>query len=105
MGLTFKENCPDTRNSKVINLFNHFKKNKFYVSTFDPFSKNWDIQFKNKFNILKNLKNKKFDVVILAVKHKKFVYMKKQIKNLLKKNGFIYDLKYLFPETPNIYRL
>ena len=31
--------------------------------------------------------------------------MKNQIKKLIKKNGFIYDLKYLFPETPNIYRL
>ncbi len=105
MGLTFKENCPDTRNSKVLNLFNHFEQDKFNISSFDPFSKNWSYEFKKKFNIQENLKNKKFDVVILAVKHKKFLNMKSQIKKLTKKNGFIYDLKYLFPETQEIYRL
>ena len=105
MGLTFKENCPDTRNSKVLDLFNHFKRKKFHISSFDPFSKNWSFEFNKKFNVINNFKNKKFDAVILAVKHNEFIQMKKQIKMLLKKNGFIYDLKYLFPENPKIYRL
>ena len=105
MGLTFKENCPDTRNSKVLDLFNHFKRKKFDISSFDPYSKNWSLEFKEKFNVINQFKNKKFDVVIIAVKHFKFIKMKKQIKILLNKNGFIYDLKYLFPENPKIYRL
>ena len=85
MGLTFKENCPDTRNSKVLDLFNHFKRKKFHISSFDPFSKNWSFEFNKKFNVINNFKNKKFDVVILAVKHNEFIKMKKQIKILLKK--------------------
>ena len=105
MGLTFKENCPDTRNSKVLDLYKNFKNKKFNIQSFDPFSKNWSDKFKKKFNVVTDLKNKKFDVIIIAVKHKNFFKMKKKIQSLCKKNGFIYDLKYLFPETSNIYRL
>ena len=105
MGLTFKENCPDTRNSKVLDLYKNFKNKKFNIQSFDPFSKNWSDKFKKKFNVVTDLKNKKFDVIIIAVKHKKFFKMKKKIQSLCKKNGFIYDLKYLFPETSDIYRL
>ena len=105
MGLTFKENCPDTRNSKVLDLYKNFKNQKFNIQSFDPFSKNWSDKFKKQFNVVADLKNKKFDVIIIAVKHKKFFNMKKKIQSLCKKNGFIYDLKYLFPETKNIYRL
>ena len=43
MGLTFKENCPDTRNSKVLDLFNHFKRKKFDISSFDPYSKKFGV--------------------------------------------------------------
>ena len=47
MGLTFKENCPDTRNSKVLELFRHLnKKKQFEISTFDPYSKYWSLNFK-----------------------------------------------------------
>ena len=105
MGLTFKENCPDTRNSKVLDLYKNFKNKKFNIQSFDPFSKNWSDKFKKQFNVVADLKNKKFDVIIIAVKHKNFFKMKKKIQSLCKKNGFIYDLKYLFPETSNIYRL
>ena len=105
MGLTFKENCPDTRNSKVLDLFKKFKNNKFEVSAYDPYSKNWSKEFKNKYNVLENLDRKKFDIIILAVKHQSFQKMKKKIKAVCYNSGFIYDLKYFFPESQNIYRL
>ena len=105
MGLTFKENCPDTRNSKVLDLFTIFKKKKFEVSSFDPYYKYWDKKFKEKYNIIEDIYSKKFDVVILAVKHSYFYRIKKKIKNLINSSGFIYDLKYVFPESSKIYRL
>lgn len=105
MGLTFKENCPDTRNSKVLDLFKKFKNNKFEVSAYDPYSKNWSKEFKYRYNIIENLNKKKFDVIILAVKHRVFQKMKKKIKAACYNSGFIYDLKYFFPESQNIYRL
>ncbi len=105
MGLTFKENCSDTRNSKVLELYNHFKNNNYKTYSFDPYSKYWSQEFKKKYNIIKGLDGKKFDVVILAVKHKNFFSKKKKIEKLCNKSGLIYDLKYLFPEKANIYRL
>ena len=106
MGLTFKENCSDTRNSKVLEMFNHFKKEKnFEISTFDPYSKYWSSNFKKKYNILNNLDAKKFDIVIVSVKHSSFTKIKNKIFSLCNKFGFIYDLKYIFPESPKIYRL
>lgn len=105
MGLTFKENCSDVRNSKVLKLFEYFNDKQYKIFSFDPFSKNWKINFKLKYNLVSNLDNKKFDVIILAVKHDYFIKKKNKIKKLCKKRGFIYDLKYLFPEQKNIYRL
>ena len=106
MGLTFKENCSDTRNSKVLELFRYFRKNKeFEISTFDPYSKYWSLNFKTKYNILNKLNGRKFDAVILSVKHRSFIKMKSKIFGLCNKSGFIYDLKYIFPESPKIYRL
>ena len=75
------------------------------VYSFDPYAKYWSTKFKTKYNIQNKLSGKKFDVVILAVKHKSFLNKRKKIKSLCGKSGFIYDLKYLFPEHPNIYRL
>ncbi len=106
MGLTFKENCSDTRNSKVLEMFTHFKKKKdFEISTFDPYSKYWSTNFKKKYNIINNLNEKKFDVVIVSVKHNSFRKIKNKIYSLCNKSGFIYDLKYIFPESSKIYRL
>ena len=105
MGLTFKENCSDVRNSKVLDLYDHFNNKKFQVYSFDPFAKNWTSEFRKKYNLIGSLENKKFDVVVLAVKHSKFLKIKSKIKKLLNQSGFIYDLKYLFNEQPNIYRL
>jgi UDP-N-acetyl-D-galactosamine dehydrogenase len=105
MGLTFKENCPDTRNSKVLDLFRIFKKKNFDVSSFDPYYKNWDKSFIKKYNVIDNIYSKKFDVVLLAVKHNYFNRIKNKITNLTNNSGFIYDLKYMLPENPKIYRL
>ena len=104
MGLTFKENCPDTRNSKVLNLYNYFSKKKFSVSSYDPYYKLWSREFIKKYNIISKINNQKFDVIILAVKHNEFIIKKNKISNHCSKNGFIYDLKYVFSEGKKYYR-
>ena len=104
MGLTFKENCPDTRNSKVLNLYKYFSKKNFSVSSYDPYSDLWSKEFIKKYNVITSLKNKKFDTIIVAVKHKEFINKKNKIKNFCSKNGFIYDLKYIFPEGKKYHR-
>ena len=104
MGLTFKENCPDTRNSKVLDLYNYFIKKKFSVSTYDPYSKLWTKKFKHKYNVIRNYKNQKFDIIVLSVQHDEFLYLRNKISNYCTKTGFIYDLKYMLPENSEYYR-
>ena len=104
MGLTFKENCPDIRNSKVLNLFNLLNK-KMLVNSFDPYFKLWDKDFIKKYNVIDKIDDKKFDIVILAVKHKQFIKQKNKLTRYCKKQGFVYDLKYIISEKKNHYRL
>ena len=104
MGLTFKENCPDTRNSKVLNLFKLLNK-KMLVSSFDPYFKLWNRNFIKKYNVIDKIGNKKFDIVIIAVKHKQFIRQKKKLNEYCKKKGFVYDLKYIISENKNHYRI
>ncbi len=107
MGLTFKENCPDIRNSKVLNLCKLFINKDVELDAYDPHvdKKSKDLKF---LKMIAEPKLRKYDCVILAVKHKDFKIMKfKKIKSFLKENGFIYDLKYIFNKKENsgYYRL
>ena len=105
LGLTFKENCVDYRNSKSINLINILKQKKFNVDCFDPLidKKNFNKEFNIKINL--NLKNKYYHCIILAVPHNYFVKVgESKLKLKLKKNGVFFDLKNVFPKNKkNLY--
>tara|TARA_B100000963_G_scaffold148278_3_gene129217 strand:+ start:79333 stop:80595 length:1263 start_codon:yes stop_codon:yes gene_type:complete len=92
LGVTFKENCPDTRNSKVIDLYNELLKNDYQVDVYDPYINDALLSrnFKNsrKISLSSNIR---YDVVILAVGHKEF--QKFDPKKVLKNDGFVYDIK------------
>ncbi len=107
LGFTFKENCSDIRNSKVLELIKLFKNPKFKVSCFDPYiSKINDKEFKDiKFMNKLTLRNK-YDIVILAVSHKYFLNLGfKKIKNFGVKNSIIYDITNSFLEINKLNRL
>ncbi len=92
LGFTFKENCPDFRNTKVIDIYNELITYDTNVDIFDPWVKADAI--KKQFNINTRNKlynNKKYDAIVISVAHDKF----KEIvyKNYLKPNGVIYDVK------------
>lgn len=95
LGYTFKENCPDTRNTKVIDIINHLKENDLDISIYDPYvdpKNNKNLKFLYRKNI------KKYDAIILAVPHKKFLENNfKMIKSLIKKKHFIFDVKGVLP--------
>ena len=97
MGLTFKENCPDTRNSGVYSIINKLKGHGCNLDIQDPFVDEEEI--KKIYDIYQNSKpnQNKYDAVLIEVAHDKF---KKigfiKIKNLCKKNHVIFDLKNLF---------
>lgn len=106
MGLTFKENCADIRNSGIQKVITKLKKFKCHVDLYDPWANSDEI--KKLYNIIpiSNLNKKTYDGVILAVSHKKFIKMGiKNILSLCKKNHVIYDLKFLFKKNQTSLRL
>ena len=104
MGLTFKENCPDIRNSKVLDLYNFLKNTKAEVHSYDPVIKT-NINMKKKYNIITKPKKNFYDCVVIAVKHKKFITKKKIISSYRNKKGFIFDIKYTLREQQNYKRV
>jgi UDP-N-acetyl-D-galactosamine dehydrogenase len=94
LGVTFKEDVPDLRNSKSIELIKYLEDKKHNLYFYDPFIKNMK-QIKN-YEIKINSKNI-FDAIILAVPHSKLLKdFKKRIYPLLKVNGIFFDLKAKF---------
>jgi len=94
MGLAFKENCPDIRNTKVMDLVNGFKKFKINVDVYDTWADK--DQTLNEYNIklIDNPEEGKYDAIIFAVAHDEFKKLPiNQIRSLGKKNHIIYDVK------------
>lgn len=88
LGMTFKENVPDLRNSKSLDVVNFLKK-KHYIKLHDPFI----IDKKYKLIDFRKIKNGSFDGVIIAVPHKFYLKNMKKILNFLKPNGILFDIK------------
>ena len=101
LGLTFKENVPDLRNSKVFDLIKHFKKSH-EVYACDPLVGNIP-EKKIKLICYENLKKHKFDVIILAVAHKLFIEFEiNKLITFLKKDGMIADLTGIWRDKKEI---
>ena len=97
MGLTFKENCADIRNSGIKNVIESLKNFDCDLDLYDPWVNKEDI--KKEYDVYPNstLNKDTYDGIIIAVAHDKFITMGfDKVYNLCKKNHIIYDLKYLF---------
>ncbi|MDA8844904.1 Vi polysaccharide biosynthesis UDP-N-acetylglucosamine C-6 dehydrogenase TviB [Candidatus Pelagibacter bacterium] len=97
MGLTFKENCADTRNSGIESVIKELIRNNCKIDLHDPWVDNKEIKKKYGINLKSKLNDKTYDGIIIAVAHDKFKIMGiEAIHKLCKKDHIIYDLKYLF---------
>ena len=109
MGITFKENCTDIRNSKVIELINFissFKDQNFKIDIFDPWLCEKDSGILKNFNIISKPEKDNYEALIIAVKHKEFIELGQQkIKSFLKKNSVLFDLKYTVSSEDSDFRL
>ena len=106
VGASFKENCLDFRNSKSIDLFYILKNKNINVDMFDPFVDKRKFFNETKINLLKTIKVKSYDCIIIAVSHKIFkVNGAKYFINLLNKKGFIFDIKNIFKKNKYIEHL
>ncbi len=96
MGLSFKENCADLRNSGVKKVIEKLKNQKCNLDLYDPWVDTVEAKKIYGISVKQKLKKNTYDGIIIAVKHKKFIDMgKKKIFNLCKTNHVIYDLKYI----------
>ncbi len=106
MGLTFKENCPDTRNSKVFDIIDVLKINNCSVDVCDPWLNNYQSSKSFNFLDMSELDEAKYDGIILAVSHKEFLDLgAKEIRKLGKSKSIFFDLKSVFEEDESNIRL
>ena len=106
MGLTFKENCPDIRNTRVIDVITVLQENGCFVDTYDPWVSSHTVKETFKTNHISEPNPQSYDAIMLAVSHDEFIKMgSKEIRKLGKKNHILYDLKYLFSKEDTDIRL
>ena len=91
LGITFKENCPDIRNTKVVDIFHTLQEYTSNVTVYDPWADVESVKHEYGIDIVSNLPKRKYDAVILAVAHNEFLNL--DIKSLVKEVGVVYDVK------------
>ena len=97
MGLTFKENCPDLRNTKIINIIDELNQYNINVSVVDPVCSKNEADKEYGIKLVEPMEAY-YDAIIIAVGHDCFKeYGEDGIRKFGKKNSVIYDLKYLLP--------
>ena len=97
LGFTFKENCPDIRNSKVFDLVIHAKKFALDVDIHEPLADNHEAKKDYNLSFTKQLSKNTYDAILVAVAHEKFI--EKGInyyKQFAKKNHVVFDIKSIF---------
>lgn len=98
MGLTFKENCPDLRNTKVVDIINEFKAFNAKVDVYDPWIDVDEAKHEYGITPVTQLVSGQYDAIVLAVSHKEFIELGiEKIRALGKLNCVVFDVKYLFP--------
>jgi UDP-N-acetyl-D-galactosamine dehydrogenase len=106
MGLTFKENCPDIRNTKVIDVVKSLEESHIDVDIYDPWIDSVVATQNYKLNVIAEPKKGQYDAVIITVAHDIFIEKGIEfIKSLVKLEHLIFDVKYLFPEHQTDLRL
>ena len=97
LGITFKENCPDVRNTKVVDVVNALKAYGTNITIYDPWANEEEVLQEYGVKSSKNIPNTRFDAVVLAVAHDKFMNLDFSI--LTKDNSIIYDVKNILPTS------
>ena len=106
LGLSFKENCPDLRNTRVVDIRNTLVGLNAQVDVYDPWVSSEAAQEEFGFELLSELNNNEYNAVILAVAHNEFQELgAEKIKALAKSKSILFDVKYLFPIEEGFYRL
>jgi UDP-N-acetyl-D-galactosamine dehydrogenase len=97
MGLTFKEDCPDVRNTKIVDVVHELEKYGAKVDVYDPWADGDEAEHEYGLRPVRKLKAGTYDAVVMGVAHKEFRAMGIQkVRALAKKTHVLYDIKYVF---------
>ena len=97
LGITFKENCPDVRNTKAVDVVNALKSYGTNITIHDPWANEKEVLHEYGMMSSKKIPNTKFDAVVLTVSHNKFMNL--DFSLLLKDKSVIYDVKNILPNS------
>ncbi|XCF05096.1 nucleotide sugar dehydrogenase [Tamlana crocina] len=102
LGITFKENCPDVRNTKAVDVINQLKSYGSNVIVYDPWANPEEVMHEYGLKTTQELPKGQFDAVVLTVAHKEF--LNQDLNSLLNTSGVLYDVKGVI-KAPNCKRL
>ena len=106
MGLAFKEDCPDIRNTKVVDVITELEDYGCHVDVFDPVVEVSDAKSEYNIDLIDRVENDAYDAVVIAVGHNIFKIMgPTKVKKFCKKRSVIYDLKFIFANSESDLRL
>ena len=106
LGLSFKENCPDIRNTKIIDIVKELQEYHIDVDVYDPWVDVDEAEHEYGIRTIDELNDDSYDAVILAVAHQQFVALgTEKIRALGKENHVLYDLKYILAQAESDIRL
>lgn len=91
LGITFKENCPDVRNTKIVDVIAALEDYGTTVMTYDPWANSAEVKHEYGIESTSKVPTEKFDAIILGVAHKEFLHL--DLENLKKENAVVYDVK------------
>ena len=91
LGFTFKENCPDVRNTKVIDIYKSLKEYNVNIVVYDPWADPVIVKHEYEIEMTNKFPEEKYDAVVLAVAHEKFHLL--DFFSLTKENAVVFDVK------------
>lgn len=97
LGFTFKENCPDVRNTKVVDIYKALAEYNLHITVYDPWVNSEVARSEYGIDVLNELPSKKYDAVIMAVAHDVFNML--SIQSLVKELAVVYDVKWILERT------
>lgn len=91
LGITFKENCPDVRNTKAVDVISNLASYGTHIDIYDPWASPEEVMHEYKLETTKEVPFKKYNAVVLTVAHKEFLNL--DLKSFLMEDGVLYDVK------------
>ena len=92
LGITFKENCPDIRNTKIVDIYSTLSEYTNDITVYDPWANVDEVKHEYEINVVNSIDaTERYDAIVLCVAHKEFLSL--DIKALLNEKAVVYDVK------------